>query len=79
MMYGYGMGAWGYVLMSLSMIVFWGLLIAGVVALWRFLRRAPRDASTKAAATPEQILAERYARGEIDEDEYLHRQAGLRP
>ena len=35
-------------------------------------------AATPAAATPEQILAGRFARGEIDEDEFHPRMAALR-
>ena len=35
-------------------------------------------AAAPAAATPEQILAGRFARGEIDEDEFHQRMAALR-
>jgi putative membrane protein len=37
-----------------------------------------RPAAAPAAATPEQILAGRFARGEIDEDEFHQRMAALR-
>lgn len=77
MMYwwGEGMGGWGWAMMTISTVVFWALLIAGVVALVRYTRTAgvARGPQTPAAATAEQILAERYARGEIDESEYRHR------
>jgi putative membrane protein len=59
--------------MSLSMIAFWGLVIWGIVAL---LRR-PGD-SRPERPDPERILAERYARGEIDEEEYHRRLQTLR-
>ena len=65
---------WGYALMSLSMLVFWGLLITGIVLLVRNLGRSPQ----LNRATPEQILAERFARGEIDVDEYQRRLHSLR-
>ena len=39
MYYGPGMGAWGYLLMTANMLLFWGLLIAGVVFLVRYLGR----------------------------------------
>lgn len=69
MMYWYGdhMSGWGYALMGFSTVLFWALLIAGVVALIRRFGRTPADA---APARPELLLAERFARGEIDEDEY---------
>ncbi len=66
-------GGWGYALMSLSMLVFWGLVITGIVLLVRNLGRSPQPGR----ATPEQILAERFARGEIDEDEYQRRLQSL--
>lgn len=77
--YGNGMSGWGYALMTVSMVLFWGLVIFGVVALIRYLARAsqrPQD-TTAPPPTPEQLLAERFARGEIDEQEYHSRLAAL--
>jgi putative membrane protein len=74
MYWGNGMGGWGYVLMTVSMLLFWGLLIAGVVLLVRYVggdRRQPP--STIAGPDPRSLLAERFARGEINEDEYRQR------
>jgi putative membrane protein len=74
MYWGNGMGGWGYVLMTVSMLLFWGLLIAGVVLLVRYLggdRRQPP--STTAGPDPRSLLAERFARGEINEDDYRQR------
>lgn len=76
--YGPGMGTWGYVLMTLSMIVFWGLLIAGAVALIRYLSRSATRPEISPARAPEQVLGERFARGEVDEDEYRRRLDTLR-
>ncbi|MFL6126740.1 SHOCT domain-containing protein [Actinophytocola sp.] len=73
--YGHGMSGWGYVFMATATIVFWGLVIAAVVVLARYLTRAPR---TSADTGPERILAERFARGEIDEQEYRSRLTTLR-
>jgi putative membrane protein len=67
--YGPGMNAWGYTAMTVSMVLFWTLVIVGVVALVRY--RGKQD--TTARPTPEELLAERYARGEIDEAEYHQR------
>ncbi|NKQ52695.1 hypothetical protein HFP15_07355 [Amycolatopsis sp. K13G38] len=64
--YGNGMNGWGYALMSISGIVFWVLLIFGGIALFRYFNR--ERASTR--QSPEDLLAERFARGEIDEQEY---------
>ena len=69
--YGPGMNSWGYGLMTVSMVLFWALVIFGGVALVRYLGRDERV--TAGRPTPEQILAERFARGEINEDEYQHR------
>jgi putative membrane protein len=77
-MYWYGdgnPGGWAYVLMTLSMILFWGLIIYGVVWLVRSSTRDDRQRTRP--STPEDLLAERFARGEIDEPEYRERLATL--
>ena len=74
---GWGWGGW--LGMSLLMLAFWGLLAVGVVALVRALRRGdqPRPAEPMQARAPDAnartILDERFARGEIDADEYTRR------
>src|SRR5919198_1122304 len=74
MMWGWnGWSWWGWALMSLSMIAFWGLVIWGIVALVRWPGGRPQQ-----RPDPERILAERFANGEIDEDEYRHRLQTLR-
>lgn len=75
--YGDGMSGWGYAFMSVSMILFWGLVVLGIVALVRYLGRAARPMGAPDRPTPEQLLAERLARGEIDEDEYRRRRDAL--
>jgi putative membrane protein len=83
MMWGYGAGwGWGaWLTMGVGMILFWGLVIGGGIALVRYLagtryHHPSSGASGRAAA--EQILAERFARGEIDEVEYRQRRELLR-
>jgi putative membrane protein len=71
-----GTAWWGWLLMSLGMVVFWGGLIWLV---WYFVTHpSPRDQSAPFASSPEQILDERFARGEIDGDEYRTRRDALR-
>jgi putative membrane protein len=70
--YGPGMGGWGMALMSVGMILFWALIILALLAVVRYLQSAG-DRSREVRATPEELLAERFARGEIDEQEYRRR------
>ena len=74
--YGSEMTTWGYVLMTVSMVLFWALLIFGVTALIRYLGRTDRSIVDR--PTAEQVLAGRFARGEIDEQEYRQRLDTLR-
>lgn len=75
MMWQYGgMGAWGPVLMTVGNLLVWALIVVGVIVLVRHLRRAT-PASRPAA---EELLAERFARGEISEQEYRDRLDVLR-
>ena len=78
MYWGTGMGGWGMLLMTVSGLLFWGLIIAGIVALVRSTGRGGQAVpaavpATAQAPTPQQVLADRFARGEIDEDEYSRR------
>lgn len=71
MMWGGGnMSAWGWVAMTVGMIGFWVLLIALLVAAVRLI--GPRDQADRGVSHLDgrQILDQRFARGEIDEDEY---------
>ncbi|MFF3914331.1 SHOCT domain-containing protein [Streptomyces sp. NPDC001852] len=83
--YGHGMNGWGWLVMSLGTVLFWVLIIVVGVLLFRALARpAPPGTErgawqrTPSGSGPEQIVAERYARGEIDEEEYHRRLATLR-
>ncbi len=70
-MYGFehfGMGG------GLGMVLVWLLPILLVVLLVRYFAR---DREEKRAPTAREILDARYARGEIDQDEYLKRRANL--
>jgi putative membrane protein len=71
MYYGTGMSGWGMALMSLSGLLFWGLIIAGIVVAVRYAGRAglPGEPVVHGRA-PQQLLADRFARGDIDEEQY---------
>jgi putative membrane protein len=57
---GWGPGPWW----PLAWLLFWGALVVGVLW-WRRRPSVRRDAET--------VLAERYARGDITDEEYRHR------
>ncbi|GAU67268.1 hypothetical protein SSP35_04_03530 [Streptomyces sp. NBRC 110611] len=85
---GYGHSGWGWFAMSVSMLLFLALIVLVVLLLVRAFSRggsaafwerpAPPGAPGTVRASAEQILAERFARGEIDEEEYHRRLAALR-
>ena len=82
MMYdGWGMGWGGWLLMTLVMIVFWAILITAIVLAVRYVAGSGRQAAgpgPSGSARAEDLLAERFARGEIDDDEYRQRVTLLR-
>jgi putative membrane protein len=69
MYWGYGMGWAGMLAMILGYLVFWALVVGGIVMLVRYPGHSDQSAGP-ASTSPQQQLAERYARGEIDEEEY---------
>lgn len=75
--YDRNMGWWGYAGMGIGMVLFWALLILGIVAL---IRLSTRDENRRLSPSPspEQVLAERFARGEISETAYRDRLAVVR-
>lgn len=73
---------WGWGLLGmLMMILFWVLLILIVVLIVRSVSRSPGDRSTGGRPPEEDralsILRERYARGEIGQEEYETRRQTL--
>jgi putative membrane protein len=72
----HGMNGWGYGVMVLNMLLFWGVLAGGGYLLYRWLRREEpngTDHPRLTTYTARRVLAERYARGEIDDEEYRRR------
>jgi putative membrane protein len=76
---GNDFGGWGYALMAISMVLFWGAVITGIVILARSLGANSRpNRAMLVSGSGENLLAERFARGEIEESEYNSRLAILR-
>ena len=75
MMGGWGMGWFG----SIFMLIFWGLVIVGLILVIRWLLQAshkdtgPAQSGSRAL----DILKERYARGEIDRQEFEQKKKDL--
>jgi putative membrane protein len=76
--WGWGMhpmmwGAWGYGMMFMMML-FWILVIVGVVLAVRWLVSETKERRGDSAL---EILRQRYARGEINKDEFEARKRDL--
>jgi len=72
------MSGFGWGMMGFGWIV--GLVVVGVLV-WAIVQATPRRgdaATTSATRSAETILADRFARGEIDDDEYRRRLDALR-
>jgi putative membrane protein len=70
---GQGMNGWGWAAMTISTVLFWGLIVLAGVLLLRAQGRPPSDVGPAERPSPEDVLAHRFARGEIDEEEYRSR------
>lgn len=60
------------------MVLWWVAGILVLVLLVRLVTGSAGGVSRRDDETPEQILKRRYAKGEIDSEEYQHRLADLR-
>lgn len=65
-----GFGGWGIGFGFVFMLLFWGLVILGIAALIRWLMMQPSAGKNLRGKTPLEIVQERYARGEINREEY---------
>lgn len=71
-------GWWGMGFGWIFMILFWGVLILAIAALAKWLMQQPPGVGSSGDKMPLQILQERYARGEIDQEEYEQKRQDLR-
>jgi putative membrane protein len=78
--YDHDMGGWAYAGMAVGMVLFWALIIVGIIALVRFAisDQTRRQAQPTAQPSAQQLLGVRFARGEIDDNEYREKIAVLR-
>ena len=67
----------GWFAMAIMMVVFWGGVIAVIVLLFRGRGADQGAPSSPRGPSATEILDERFARGEIDREEYEHRRATL--
>ena len=73
-----GFGGWGMGFGFVLMLLFWILVILGIAALIRWLLQ-PSPSRSSRDKTPLEIVQERYARGEIDREEYEQKKRDLEP
>jgi len=74
--YGYGMSWYGHILM----LIFWVAVIVGIIFLIRWLvvsSHTGGQGATYGADTALDILRKRYARGEIDKQEFEEKKKDL--
>jgi putative membrane protein len=76
--YGYGMmgGFGGMWFMPIFMIIFWGLVIWGIVALVRS-QSEPRSFDSSKSDSALDVLKRRYARSEISKEEFEEKKKDL--
>ena len=75
----YWTGGWGdWLLMSILMVVVWGAVVWAIVVTVRsFGERRDGEGRPASGSGALEILEERFARGEIDEKEFLERRRAL--
>jgi putative membrane protein len=72
MLHGMGNFGWGLGFGWIFMILVWGLAILGLIAVFKWL-----SGSGAQQMSAREILQQRYARGEIDQQEYQQKMGDL--
>ncbi|MEO7350549.1 MAG: SHOCT domain-containing protein [Marmoricola sp.] len=76
--YDHGSNSGGWIWMMLIMVVFWGLVVVALIALFRGTTRSgTTDGTAVREQDPLELLDSRFARGEIDAEEYHTRREAL--
>lgn len=76
---GYGW-TWGWGMGMIHMVLWWVLIVLGIIVLVRLLSRDSRSSSpppTPGVETALEILMKRYARGEIGKEEFEEKKRDL--
>lgn len=68
---------WGYGFGWVFMILFWGLVIVGIVAIVKWISESSTNTNSNQPKSALDILKERYARGEIEREEYEQKKQDL--
>ncbi len=82
--YGWNGGGWGtgrWVFMAVMMVIFWSAIVAAVFAVVRYSHHHHHVGPQSAGDVHDNalsVLAERFARGEIDADEFAKHRELLR-
>jgi len=74
------MGSWGWgwgVFGALHMVLWWVLIILGIVVLIKWLAGSGSRAERETGSRALEVLKERYARGEIGKDEFEQKKRDL--
>ena len=79
---GPGMMGWGYGMgwfWTIIMVVFWIAVIVGIIFLikWFVISTGTGDRAARSEDSPLEILKKRYARGEIDKEEFEEKKKDL--
>ena len=75
---GYG-GGWSWLLTALVLTLVFAVVITGIVVAIRYLAGSTRHGDHGSEApSAEDVLAQRFARGDIDDTEYRQRMTALR-
>lgn len=70
-------GGWGSGFGWVFMILFWALIILGIVAMVKWLMGTSSGSRSGSSKSARELLDERYARGEIDREEYEQKKRDL--